>query len=339
MKETTSIETGYLCHCLRITAERFERILDDEPAPNYPLLKEKYCIGTKCSSCEYEAKGVLNDYLLLHPDKNGRKAVARPRGLRADLRFAWKQLRDRISPPAPKKKKQEPASKAYHTGIFFMRRDGLESHLVVSNLRFPEHARNLNGQHATFRARLFGEDGGELGVSSPVTVADGQSLELSAQDLFPELKGDFTGGLYVDYDELAQTGSLRPYGVMVNTAGDFGARCHYHDKFGLQPDPGYFQNAAPLEPGQDCWMALSNCQPLPYDSAMWLKAGGKKYSAPLHVAPMASLWVKLEDFFPELDIPESQRSPALLWLDNPQHVMVYFFWYHRRDRTWMGQHH
>jgi bacterioferritin-associated ferredoxin len=339
MKESTNLETGYLCHCLRITEQRFEEMLDQEPSPSYPLLNEKYGIGSMCSSCEYEAKGLLTEYLLLHPEKNGRKPRKGPRGLRADLRFAWKQLRERFSPSEQVTKERGAKPKLYHTGIFFMRQAGLESHLVVSNLRFPEHETNINGQAATFRARVFGEDGKPLAVSRPICVADGESLELTPKNLFPDVRGDFVGGLYVDYDELAQTGSLRPYGVLVNTAADALARCHYHDKFGLFRDPGYFQNTSPFEPGQPCWMALSNCQPIAYETEVVAKFGARKFAASLRVPPMANRWIKLEELFPSLDVPAAERAHGLFWLENPQHVMVYFFWFNERARTWMGQHH
>jgi bacterioferritin-associated ferredoxin len=338
MKETTNIESGYLCHCMRITQNRFEQILEEEPAPTYHCLNEKYGIGSVCSACEYEAKGVLTDYLLLHPEKNGK--TPRAQGIRTDLKEAWRQLRERFAPsPPPAPKRRPPAPKAYHTGIFFMRRDGLESHLVVSNLRFPEHAKNINGQAATFRAKIFGEEGRELALSSPIAVPDGGSLELSPGDLFPDLAGEFTGGLYVEYDALAQTGSLRPYGVLVNTSNESRARCHYHDKYGFHPDPGYFQNSSPFEPGQTCWMALANCQAATYETEVHAKFGRRRFQAAMSVAPMASRWVKLESLFPDLDLPAAERANGLFWLENPQHVMVYFFWFNERSRTWLGQHH
>jgi bacterioferritin-associated ferredoxin len=336
MKETTAVETGYLCHCLRITGDRFEEILENEPSPSYPLLKEKHGIGSMCSSCEYEAKGVLTEYLLLHPEKS-RTRRKEPSGLCADIRLALRQLRAKVAPAAGPK----PAAKAkvYHTGIFFLRRDGLESHLVVSNLQFPEHERNINGDRAIFRAALFGGDGQKLATSAPLIVATHQTLELTPRDLFPALDGDFTGGLYVDYDELVQTGSLRPYGVLVSTRPDVRARCHYHDKFGLFRDPGFFQNTSPFEPGQTCCMALSNCQPQPYETKAIVQIGGRRFSRQIQVGPMASLWVKFSDLFPDLDVPPDERSPALFWLENPQHVMVYFFWFNEAASSWMGQHH
>jgi hypothetical protein len=171
-------------------------------------------------------------------------------------------------------------------------------------------------------------------------VATSHSLELTPRDLFPELEGEFTGGLYVEYDQLLQTGSLRPYGVLVNSGHEFRARCHYHDKFGTFREPGFFQNTSPFEPGQECWMALANCQPRVYETQVNVKFGNRKLSTQLRVEPMAALWVKLESLFEELPgVPEADRSPGLFWLENPQHVMVYFFWFNRGPKTWMGQHH
>jgi bacterioferritin-associated ferredoxin len=340
MKETTNVTSGYLCHCLRITTERFEEMLEAMPNPSFAELKKEHGIGSLCSSCEYEAKGVLHEYVMLHPEKT-RAGGRRPEGLREELGYAWGELKKRMKKTCwPADRSQPAGRKSYHTGIFFMRRDGLESHLAVSNLAFPEHPRNVNGEDATFRATLYGERGEQLAVSRDLLVKDGQTLELSPAELFPEVNGEFTGGLYLDYDNLVQTGSLRPYGVMISTTPDFRARCHYHDKFGFFRDPGFFQNTSPFEPGQTCWMAAANCQPQSYDSDVFLKIGGEKFSAKLHLDPMASTWIKLEDLFPAISaIPPAQRSPALLWLENPQHVMLYFYWFNEASKTWMGQHH
>lgn len=341
MKQTTNVASGYLCHCLRITTDRFGELMEETPHPTFEALKREHGIGSLCSSCEYEAKGELQEYLMLHPEKA--KAPTGVQGLRHEMGYAWRELKRRtwnLLYGNPSAGLANGAAKAYHTGIFFMRRDGLESHLVASNLRFPEHAQNINGAQASFRATLFGENGAELATSRPMSVADGATVELSPTDLFPEVKGDFVGGLYVEYDSLLQTGSLRPYGVMVSTSPAFRARCHYHDKFGLVNGPGFFQNTSPFEPGQDCWMAAANCQPLPYRSKVFLKMGITKFSADVELGPMAAAWLKLADLFPEVaSVPVAERSPALLWLENPQHIMVYFYWFNAANATWMGQHH
>jgi hypothetical protein len=139
---------------------------------------------------------------------------------------------------------------------------------------------------------------------------------------------------------LVQSGSRRPYGVMVNTTPEFHARCHYHDKFGLFRDPGFFQNTSPFEPGPTCWMAIANCQPRDYETEAFLRVGNEKFSARLQLTPMAAKWLKLEELFPAIaTLPPAQRSPALMWLENPQHVMVYFYWFNEASKTWMGQHH
>lgn len=341
MKQTTNVESGYLCHCLSITGQRFEGMIEEMSQPTFCKLKKEHGIGSLCSSCEYEAKGVLQEYLLLHPEKN--EADSGPDGLREELGYAWGELKRRAYSVVQKclgQSAAEGSRKIFHTGVFFMRGGGLESHLVLSNLAFPEHVRNSNGQHVTFTATLFGEDGRHLAGSPPIRVASERTVELSPSDLFPALQGDFVGGLYVEYEALSQAGSLRPYGVLVSTSPDFRARCHYHDKFGVFRDPGFFQNTSPFEPGQTCWMAASNCQPLPYATNAFLKIGDRKLSARFELGPMASKWIKLETLFPEVaEIPAAERSPALLWLENPQHIMVYFYWFNEVSKTWMGQHH
>jgi bacterioferritin-associated ferredoxin len=346
MKQTTNVSSGYLCHCLKITAESYEQMIDALPDATFPKLKAAHGIGSLCSSCEYEAKGVLQEYLVLHPAKAAPVTAApipiRPKGLRGAFKQVLGRIKKRIRPARTTRSAvvPKPATKIYHTGIFFMRRDGLESRLVVSNLAFPEHSQNVNGASTRFRATLFGDDGTQLAASRHIEVPDGATLELSPADLFPDVRGDFTGGLYVDYESLVQTGSLRPYGVMVSTSPDFRARCHYHDKFALFHDPGYFQNTSPFEPGQTCWMALANCQPLPYETDAFVKIGGEQLRAHLAVGPMSSVWLKLDDLFPDFAaVPADKRSPALFWLENPQHVMLYFFWFNAASGTWMGQHH
>jgi len=82
-----------------------------------------------------------------------------------------------------------------------------------------------------------------------------------------------------------------------------------------------------------------NCQGIPYLANAWLKAGGRKISAPLQVPAMASIWVEIGELFPGLGLSNEERRGALFWLDNSQHVMVYFFWFHEEFRTWMAQHH
>lgn len=309
-------------------------ILDATPGASFADLKARYGIGSVCSSCEYETKGLLVEHAILHPPKRRKK----PRGFRAELSYGWQQIKARLR-PKPALQKAPAGPKPYLTGVFFMRAHGLESHLVISNLAFPEHPANANGASIHFQARLYGEDGAELGLSRTIEIPDAGTVELSATDLFPDLQGDFIGGLYSEFQDLRQTGSVRPYGVLVNRDGQSKARCHYHDKFALFQDPGFFHNTSPFEPGQTCWMALSNCQPRPYRSEAAVQFGSRVFRTRLDLPPMANRWVRLEDLFPSLDVPPAERSPGVFWLEDPQHIMVYFFWYNEGVHTWSGQHH
>lgn len=331
MKNTTNVTTGYLCHCLRITGARFEEMIEGEPLPTYEKLKEKYGIGSMCSSCEFEAKSEIAEYVQLHPEKTvaGRRSI----GLWNDLQFGYQLIRERLRP-----KPERATARPYQTGIYFMRRDGLETRLVLSNMRFPEDRENPNGPQVAFQAALFGENGQFLALSHRMTLADGASREWTPTDLFPNLTGDFVGGLYVDFEPLAQTGSLRPYGVLVSTDPAVQARCHFHDKFGSFRVPGFYQNGSVFEPGQTCWLAAANCQPGEYQSAVYLKCGGKKYAGHVTVPAMGGLWKKVEDLFPDLSKGAS-HGPGHFWLENPQPLMVYFFWKNEAFNTWMGQHH
>lgn len=334
MKSTTNVQSGYLCHCLRITVEDFEEILQKNPGTDYAALKAAYGIGTMCSSCEYEAKGIL-----VEKNLTTRRRVSAPPTLASRVKSHWKKARQALISAAGLRS-DAPSRKTYYTGIFFMRYEGLESRLAVSNIKFPEREQNANGDQVTFSTSLFGEQGQKLAESRPVILRDGESRELSLAELFPDFHGDFVGSLYIDFPDLTQTGSLRPYGILTNTSSPAEARCHYHDKFGYFREPGYVQNTAPFEPGQKCWLAVSNCQDRAYESEVLLKAAGQKYAAKLSLPPMASKWIALEDLFGAGNLPpESQRSPALFWLENPQHVMVYFFWFNQSANSWMGQHH
>lgn len=351
MKQSLNAQTSYVCACARITEEDFQRILKESEAPTYAALKAAHGIGGQCTSCEYEVKGLLDEHLgerfLAQKKAAAVKATVAPveRGNRLSRLF--RRMRGRAPAKAsapvrvaePVKAKEAGTRETYRTGVFFLRRDGLETHLAIANLQFPEHAANPNGT-VSFHVSLYGEDGSHLATSREMSLANNTSVECMPGDLFPEVTGDVVGAMYTDFDEVTQTGSLRPYGVLVNTSGDGArARCHFHDKFALFTDPGFFQNTSPFEPGQTCWMSVSNCQPKRYESDYYLQAGGETFSGKLELEPMASRWVKLGDLFPGLDMTRADLSPGLFWMENPQHVMVYFFWHIEGAGVWMAQHH
>jgi bacterioferritin-associated ferredoxin len=190
VKQTTNVTSGYLCHCLKITAPQFEAILDKTACPSFALMRERHGVGSICSACELEAKGVVADYVAMHPE-----CLHRREGLRSTVGRAVRQVRQRLglapNPAAPRPLKD------YHSGVFFMRRDGLETRLALANIPFPEHTSNANGDEVRFRATLHGDDGARLGVSDERVLRSGAAVALSAADLFPEVRGDFAGGLYV----------------------------------------------------------------------------------------------------------------------------------------------
>jgi bacterioferritin-associated ferredoxin len=338
VKASTNAQTSYVCACARITEEDFARILDESDAPTYAALKAAYGIGGQCTSCEYEVKGLLDEHLgeRILARKKAAVRVAPARGNRLTRFFQ----RMRGNGPAPvEAPKVEAKRETYRTGVFFLRKDGLESHLAIANLQFPEHEANPNGGAVGFHVSLYGEDGEKLATSREITLGNNSSIECTPAELFPEVTWDVVGAMYTDFDNVAQTGSLRPYGVLVNTTAVSRARCHYHDKFALFTDPGYFQNTSPFEPGQTCWMAISNCQPKRYETEYRLQSGGTTLEGKLALEPMSSRWVRLADLFPGLDATRRDLSPGLFWLENPQHVMVYFFWHIEEAGVWMGQHH
>lgn len=339
MKETTNIESPYLCHCMKITAAQFDGLLAKERHPTFAGLKGSCGVGSVCSACELEAKGAVSDYLTMHPEKAGGERKKRKKfALREELRFAYRELRKKVQRKLGLPVSDDrgiPSRRDYHTGIVFFRQGALGTRLALSNLAFPESPANAKGETVTFRATLYGGDGARLAVSGDRTIRNNATLSLSADELFPEVTGDFIGGLYVDFDQLRQTGSLRTYGILEAP----GARCHFHDKFGLRDDPGYYINPSPFEPGETCWLALANCQPRSYESDAFLSASEGVERARLEIGPMAARWMKLSDLFPGLSVPPEGLSPALFWLENPQHVMLYFFWQHDRTGHWIAQHH
>src|SRR5581483_2291626 len=288
MKQTVNLETRYVCHCARVTPEDFEKILAESESPNLRELKDRHGIVGQCTSCEYEVKGLLEEHLAERVlKKKEEKTKKLPKKNR------WEQISKNVR--AMFARQAKPQLETYRTGVFFLRKDGLESHLVVSNLQFPESEKNPNGDHVDFHVTLYGEEGAQLARSRDIRLPNNGTLECTPADLFPELDSDVVGAMYIDFDNVAQTGSLRPYGLLVNTDSTSRARCHYHDKFALFTDPGFFQNSSPFEPGQTCWMALSNCQPKVYESDYHVQFSGKKFSGHIRVEPMASRWVRLRD--------------------------------------------
>jgi bacterioferritin-associated ferredoxin len=346
VKQSTNLQTSYVCACARITEEDFRKILDESDTPTYAALKAAHGIGAQCTSCEYEVKGLLDEHIgeRFNALKNSPALSVPPRrkGL-AGLLQRMRGAPPAVAPPRPatpaKTKPAAPIRETYRTGVFFIRKDGLETHLAIANLQFPEHPANPNGPAVSFHVTLYGQDGDLLATSCEMTLPNNTSIECTPTDLFPGITADIVGAIYTDFDEVSQTGSLRPYGVLVNTTTPSRARCHYHDKFALFTDPGFFQNTSPFEPGQTCWMSISNCQPKPYESEYHLQAGGATYSGNLTLPPMASRWVELASLFPGLDATRADLSPGLFWLENPQHVMVYFFWHIQAANLWMAQHH
>lgn len=346
MKQSTNTQAAYVCVCARVTEEDFRKIVRETEVCTYAALKAAYGIGGQCTSCEYEIKDLLDECLTdkIRAEKQARKvrlAAKDPveRGHRLARFFRRFRKPEPVEPaPAPVAAAPvPPIPESYRTGMFFLRKHGLESHLVLANLQFPEHAANPNGA-VTFHVDLHGEDGGHLATSRKFTLPNNSSLECPARDLFPEVRGDVVGSMYPVLENVVQTGSLRPYGVLVNTTPEAGrARCHYHDKFALFTDPGHFQNNSPFEPGQECWMAISNCQPKRYESDYHLRYGGTVLDGRLELEPMASRWVRLADLFPGLDPAAPELPGALFWLENPQHVMMYFLW--RAGNVWLCQHH
>src|SRR5471032_1279256 len=175
-------------------------MLRKSPNADYAAPKAEFGIGTMCSSCEYEAKGILVEKTGSRRRGGAVSTERAPRLIDRLKKSAWDAARATgLAKPAIKRK-------TYYTGIFFMRKDGLESRLAVSNIKFPEHGQNANGGKVEFTATLYGDEGNKIAQSKKFVLRDGASAELGLEELFPGFRKDFVGSLYIDFPNLAQTG-------------------------------------------------------------------------------------------------------------------------------------
>jgi bacterioferritin-associated ferredoxin len=330
MKDTTNLDSEYVCYCKNVTLCDVKKAFLANRKLTYADLQRDLEVGLQCASCEYEVKGALDDYRA----EVGIASEVDGRPLLLTRRSTMQKVKGLIDTALGKDTRKMKA------GLFVIRQPGLESKLVLSNLDFPELARNPNGSKVVFRATFVDQAGEVRAISRQMSLPARTSCEYSLAELFPQLKGDLVGAIYVDYPKLHSTGSLRPYAVLIATGKERAtlSRSHYHDKYAMFDDPGYFQTAYPCFPGQTCWAAIVNCQDREYVSAVTLKTPTARYETQLRLGPMETVWRPILEFFPGVDA-EKALDPALFFLDNPQHTMVWFFWYSDLHHTWIANHH
>ena len=321
-----------VCNCFQITCEDMQRILAETNGANFETLKKYYQVGSRCTSCEYEIKDLITVYREEQQQAKlsvggadiplGRKVGAWFRGIKLSIR---------------------PHLTVRRFAIFVIRRDGFESSLTLSNLAFAEDPSNINGSEVSFQVTLFGLDGRVLAKSGSLQLRSDQSREYWLHELFPSVTCDLTGMIFVDYKMLKQVGSLRPYCCFNfgKRGAQYRGRWHYHDKYrGVQDYNGYYHCNHPLFPGQECWMAISNCGERPYRSTACLRfSNGQVVKRPVELPAFGSLWTKVEDFFGADTVAHRGDNNSLLWLEDNQGLMLWFFWHKPADDLWLVQHH
>jgi bacterioferritin-associated ferredoxin len=331
LKETTNFESEYVCACKGVTLCDLKKAFLANSKLTYSDLQRDMEVGLQCASCEYEVKGALDDYRAevgIASEVDDRPLLLRRRGLRATVNHLIATLRGKTTHPMK-------------AGLFVIRQPGFESAIIVSNLDFPELEKNSNGSQIKFRATFYDQAGNLRATSAMISLAARASREYPLSELFPELQGDCIGAVYLEFPKLHLTGSLRPYAVLKSKGNSPAAlsRSHYHDKYATFTDPGYFQTAYPCFPGQTCWAAIVNCQDLEYATKVTFKTDTARYETDLRLGPMETVWKPILDFFPGVDFTGQSLDPALFFLDNPQHTMVWFFWHSDLHQTWIANHH
>jgi bacterioferritin-associated ferredoxin len=321
-----------VCNCFQVTSEDMDRILAETGGADFATLKRYYQVGSRCTSCEYEIKDLITVYR--EERQQGQLAVAGARVPLGRQLGAWyRQLKLSILQRLEQRR----------FGIFVIRRPGFESSLVLSNLTFPEDSANANGNHVTCSASLYDQDGSLIARSESFDVGANQSRELWLHELFPGVTDDITGMMFVDYHTLRQVGSLRPYCCLNFSprAGQYAGRWHYHDKYrGDRDYNGYYHCNHPIVAGQTCWLAISNCGTREYRSDVCLRLnGGRLLKREVNIPAHGSLWINVPEFFGIADADSAVETNSLLWLDNNQALMVWFFWRKLHDDIWLVQHH
>ena len=330
MKQTSNIETDFVCHCMRMTVADIRALLSQRKEIGFAELYEEHGVGSQCASCEFEVRGLVNDHraeIGISDEVSDRDPVRR-QNRRLDL---VRRVARFLKPPRVN----------LRGGLFALMTEELESKLVVSNLDFPEGNFRPNGGATRFRISVFDSTGRKV-ASRKEKIPANHSREFSLSEVYPGCAAPFVGAFYVDFYDLDMTGALRPYAILEKRDArvSAGARCHYHDKYATFIDPGFFQTTWPFYSDQECWLAVSNCQPVSYKAKAILKGATRSLSADFELPPFGSKWSRIADLFGSGELGDtSDFDPGLFYLDCAQHVMVCFFWRHLPSESWTGNHH
>lgn len=327
MRNTVNIDSEFVCHCMRISESDLNEILEKKKDTTFADLYEEHGVGSQCASCEFEVRGLLDDHRAetgIRGELADRDPKRHQDARKSVLQKIWQVVRG----PKP----------SMHAGLFALRTPDLESKLVISNLNFPEHDFQPNGSAVRFSVRIY-DQAGKLSIQTPIlSLPSNHSGEYAVSSLFPGCPENFTGQFDVTFYDLSMTCALRPYAVLESRNPGIGARSHYHDKYATFVDPGYFQTAWPFYSGHTCWLAVSNCQDIPYSSEVVLRGKDQELRGTIHLPPRGSQWTSIKDFFPDATIRPEDFEPGLFYLENPQHVMTWFFWHNTQADAWIGNH-
>jgi bacterioferritin-associated ferredoxin len=167
MKDTTNLDSEYVCYCKNVTLCDVKKAFLANRKLTYADLQRDLEVGLQCASCEYEVKGALDDYRA----EVGIASEVDGRPLLLTRRSTMQKVKGLIDTALGKDTRKMKA------GLFVIRQPGLESKLVLSNLDFPELARNPNGSKVVFRATFVDQAGEVRAISRQMSLPARTSCE------------------------------------------------------------------------------------------------------------------------------------------------------------------
>jgi bacterioferritin-associated ferredoxin len=322
--ERRSPET-VVCACRKTTYGQLLQMFESAPQASFGQLKELYRFGDRCTSCEIEVRDMLHDF------KGGR--LQRRNG-RLPWRLRLRLLRKRREAFLEAKERQKTSLR--RAGLFVISDDRVESMLVLSNVGFPEDRRNPNGRRVEFKAQLHNA-GGQLIAESSHSLRNGASRDYTLERLFPErrIARPFVGCLYLEFRQLWELGSLRPYCLFRDREGS--TLWHYHDKYRGNQNVGYYHASPIFLAGRRCWLMACNLMEQPYRSPAFLTVAGETARTEIEIPAMGTIWAPVESLF-QTDAPAEDLS-SVFWFENRDPIMVWFAWEKPGEGIWTVQHH
>jgi bacterioferritin-associated ferredoxin len=322
--------TRFICQCFKVTEPALLEIVQRTGCYDYDQLRDAYRVGSRCTSCEVEIRDLLHE--AQHARVGDSDAIGIPLGprVRAQMRRVTTATRFWARRLLRRRRR---------FGIFAVRGPGYESELVLSNLTFPDDARNANGARVRFDVLLRGGDGRLLGQRRGLSLPADRSRAYKVSEIAAGAPEHFHGTLFVDFRALRETGSLRPYCRFryQPSASGYQGSCHYHDQFVARPHYQHVVVTHPLHAGETCWIALSNPLGRPYVSNGHLRVGERTLTTRIDIPAWGALWKPVPELFPEASGRQAHES-SFFWLDSDAAVMAWFFWHNEQHDLWSAQH-